>query len=247
MEPYALVALGVALAFALGGLVKGVVGFGLPVVTLPLLILLVDVRVALVLMTVPILITNLYQALRGGFVRDIFRDFWWLFAAMSAGFALGGLLILNLDPGLLVGLVGVAVTVFAAVSLYQPALHLPEKRQRPVGVLTGVVAGTLGGLTTLYGPPIIMYLLATGLPQKTLIPLLGAIYLLGGILLIGTYTSVSLLTWQLLAVSATCVLPALLGMGAGQWLRERVPPSAARKLTLVFLLLIGLSMLRNFL
>lgn len=242
MEATALVVVGVALAFFVGGIIKGAVGFGLPMVTVPLLVMIVDVRVGLALMTVVILATNFYQTFEGGLPGTMFRAYWWIFLAMAAGFAVGGALIVRLDPSLLVGFLGVVVAFFAAWSLARPSLALPERLHRPVGLAAGLLGGILGGLTTLFGPTILMYLLALHLPQERFIRLVGAIYLVGGVMLTVTYASTSILSWTLVLLSTICVVPALAGMAGGQWLRERVPQEVVRRITLVVLFLMGVSM-----
>ena len=55
-----------AAIFVLGGIVKGVVGIGLPLVLIPLLTPVLDMPVAVALLTVPMIATNIGQAAEGG-------------------------------------------------------------------------------------------------------------------------------------------------------------------------------------
>ena len=52
--------------FVLGGVVKGVVGIGLPLVLIPLLTPFLDVPLAVALLTKPMIATNIGQAAEGG-------------------------------------------------------------------------------------------------------------------------------------------------------------------------------------
>ncbi|MCP1675162.1 putative membrane protein YfcA [Natronocella acetinitrilica] len=244
LEP--IVVAGVFAAFFAGGVIKGMAGFGLPLVSLPLLTLVVDVRIALALMVVPIVGTNVYQTIQGGLGLSTLRSFWWLFLVMALGFPVGALLIFWLDPSLLVGLLGLAIAAFATFNLLQPSLTLPARLHRPVGIGAAFTGGVLGGLTTLFGPPLLMYLLALQLPHKVFMRLLGAIYLFGGVLLLVTYAGTSILTPILAVYSTLCIVPGILGMKAGQAWGNLVAPATMRRLTLLFLLLMGGTMLRNF-
>lgn len=240
-----LVLIGVAMALLAGGFAKGFIGFGMPLVSIPLVTLVVDVRVALALMTVPIFVSNIRQSFRGGLFGEILQRFWWLLIAMAAGFVIGGLLIVRLDSDKLLAVVGLMVMVFVLSSVFQPSLRLPDRLMRPVGLGAGLLGGVLGGLTTLFGPPLLMFLMATSLPRNLYVATIGAIWLIGGLLLIITYASVRILTLELAVYSLLCVIPALIGMLAGEWVRDRINQRVFRVFTLIALFAIGASMLRN--
>ena len=66
----------VALAFCIAGFVKGMVGLGLPTVSLGLLSLFVDLPTAMALLVMPSLVTNIWQAIAGGEFTSLFRRLW---------------------------------------------------------------------------------------------------------------------------------------------------------------------------
>lgn len=57
-----------AASLAIAGLVKGAIGVGMPVLAFPLLSMLVDVQTAVMLLSVPLVLCNIPQALEGGLV-----------------------------------------------------------------------------------------------------------------------------------------------------------------------------------
>src|SRR5262249_28745424 len=63
----------VAVSLLIAGLVKGVIGVGMPVVAFPLLSMLVDVQTAVMLLSVPLVLSNIPQALEGGRVTQTLR------------------------------------------------------------------------------------------------------------------------------------------------------------------------------
>ena len=77
--------LAAAAALALGGVVKGVIGFAFPMVSVPLLSSLVDVRFALVTMVAPVVIANFWQAVRGGYFVWASKRFWPIVAGLGLG------------------------------------------------------------------------------------------------------------------------------------------------------------------
>jgi uncharacterized protein len=62
-----------AISLVIAGLVKGAIGVGMPTVAFPLLSMLVDVQAAVMLLSVPLVLSNIPQALEGGFVA---RTLW---------------------------------------------------------------------------------------------------------------------------------------------------------------------------
>ena len=64
-----------ALFFTMGGFVKGTMGVGLPLVVVPTLSLLIPAPQAMGLLVVPVLVSNLWQAVEGGNVRYSIRRF----------------------------------------------------------------------------------------------------------------------------------------------------------------------------
>ena len=91
------VALIVMEIFLLAGTVKGVIGLGLPTVSLAGLSIFVELPVAVMLMVIPSAITNLWQAIDGPHFVELLRRFWLMLLASAIGvwFAYGLLLVTN--------------------------------------------------------------------------------------------------------------------------------------------------------
>ena len=64
----------IAGVFLLAGFVKGVVGLGLPTVSMGLLSVTMAPSHALAIVIVPAVITNIWQTFVGSYLRDIFRS-----------------------------------------------------------------------------------------------------------------------------------------------------------------------------
>jgi uncharacterized membrane protein YfcA len=78
------------LAFAIGGTVKGALGFGMPLTTMSLLSAFLDVPTAAALNALPMLCANIFQANRGGLLVATLRRFWPLLIALAIGTWVGG-------------------------------------------------------------------------------------------------------------------------------------------------------------
>ena len=71
-------------AFVFAGFVKGVLGFGFPIIALVVLTLTIGLLDALALIVIPTLVTNVWQALAGPHLREVF-DRMWLYFFRSNG------------------------------------------------------------------------------------------------------------------------------------------------------------------
>ena len=76
--------LAIAGTFLLAGTVKGVIGLGLPTVSLALLTVALDLPSAMALLLVPSFVTNLWQSLVGGNAKAIVLRIW-PFLVMATG------------------------------------------------------------------------------------------------------------------------------------------------------------------
>ena len=74
-----------AAAFVAAGFIKGLIGFGFPVVALTVLTLAVGLFDALAMILVPTIVTNIWQALAGPYFHEIVSRMWLYFVvAMSS-------------------------------------------------------------------------------------------------------------------------------------------------------------------
>jgi len=228
----------VIVAFFLAGLVKGLVGMGLPTVALALLATMIDLKEAIPLVLVPSLATNLVQAVTGGALKAILARLWPLLLAALVCIWLGAGFLVGLDARLLSGLFGVLLAVYALVSLTIPQVPAPGRHERWLSPVIGGLTGIVTGLTGSFVFPSVLYLQALGLPRDVLIQAMGVAFMVATLGLGVALAGHNLLPAQSGLFSAVALVPALLGMLAGQRLRRRFSEQRFRQL--FFLALVGL-------
>lgn len=232
----------VAGGFVAGGFVKGTTGMGLPLVAVPVAALVVPVPVAVALMTVPILLTNLWQG-RGW--RKIVRRVWPLLAVQPFAM-LGGVATLAwADPRVVVGMLGVLTILFVALVRFQPAWRMSRRHEHWMAVLMGACSGFSGGVSSFFGTPIALYLFLLELEKDAFVAAIGVTYAYGAIMLILILTAFGLLGQQLLFWSALATPVAFVGMWFGSMVRGRLNTGTFRKVVLLVLLVAGLNLIRR--
>ncbi len=233
-----------AVLFA-GGLVKGILGIALPLVGIPLLTLIMPVQSAIAVMAAPVLLSNLQQLHQASDRRAIFKRLWPLLAALVTGIVMGVHLLAGSDAEVVLILLALAIVVFVAINLLAPRLVMPPRLERPLGFLAGGVGGLLGGMTSIYGPPIVLYVLSMRPSRDTFIAYMAVILLTGTIPLYTALAFYGILGWQEGLFSLLLVAPVLLGMAVGRRLRGLIPEDRFRLVIMLMLLVIAANLVRK--
>jgi uncharacterized membrane protein YfcA len=237
--------LAIAGGLAAGGLVKGVIGMGLPLVAVPIMTLFVPVPVAVSIMSFPIIIANLWQGWQGGMWRQIARRTWPLLVAQPFGMAAGVAVLAWADPRIVIGVLGVLTLLFVVMAHYQPDVVISRPQERWVAPTLGLCSGFSGGVSSLFGTPIAIYLFLLGLKKDEFVAAIGVTYAYGGIVLIVTLWAFGVLGMQLSAWSLVATPAVFAGMWLGQQLRRRLNADTFRIVVLVVLFVAGVNMLRR--
>ena len=220
-----------ALVLVLAGVIKGIIGFGLPVVSIPLLALAMPVPQAVTLMPIPILLSNVWQAFHGSHFTRALKRFWPLLLSMSIGTVIGARVLYALS--------GLVVVLFSLTSYLQPQLRIHARDERWLGPVAGLIGGVMGGLSTIYGPPLIMFLVALHLHKDEFVGTIATFYLIGIIPLIAALGAFDIMGQSELILSTLATIPLLVGMAVGQLLRARIAQERFRHALLAMLSLLG--------
>ena len=234
-----------AIGLFLGGAVKGLLGVGLPLVSVPFLVTFMPVSDSLAIMFAPILATNFWQAFRGGRFMSVIRRFWPLLAIMLPGIWAGTHLLVALSDRMVLGVVGVIVVVLSLVNLVQPRLRLPPAMERPVGVLTGAVSGTLLAIALHMGPLLALYYAALDLRKDEFVRSLAMTFAFGTPFIGLFYVGYGELQLHHVPLSLAALVPALLATWIGERLRGSVNDRVFRTCLFVMLMVIGANLVRK--
>ncbi len=225
--------------FLLAGLVKGVIGLGLPTVSLAILTVALDLPSAMALLLVPSFVTNLWQALVGGHSRLILSRAWpfLLMATVTVWFGAQTLKYVQLST--LSALLGALLVVYAGASLGGLRCTISAPQAKWAGPLLGLVNGVLTGMTGSFVVPGVIYLQALGFTRDALIQSMGMLFALSTLALALALQSNDLLTIEHGIRSTIALLPAIAGMVLGQRIRRLISESLFRQLFFVSLLALG--------
>lgn len=224
---------------------KGLISIGLPLVSLPLLMLAVDVPTAVTLLSVPIMASNLVQAVEGAETWPTLRRFLPIQIPLAAGTFLGTALLATLDQRVLLLTVGGFTVAFATLGLLQPRLAIPPTVERWLGPPVGFVSGVIGGMSTLFGPVLTLYMVGLKLPPNVFVKAISILYTTAGAFLMISGAAHGTASGRDMLISAVGMIPVYGGMLVGQRLRSRLNAERFRLLVLITVVITGANMLRT--
>jgi uncharacterized membrane protein YfcA len=225
--------------FLLAGAVKGVIGLGLPTVSLALLTVAIDLPSAMALLLVPSFVTNLWQASVGGRAREILLRLWPFLLMATVTVWLGAMALTRVNPNLLSALLGALLVTYSLVSLAGVRFALSAKQETWLGPVIGTANGILTGMTGSFVVPGVMFLQAIGLSREMLIQAMGILFTVSTLALAVALQGQQFLTVEMGAASVIGLLPAVLGMVLGQSIRQRLSEALFRRVFFISLLFLG--------
>lgn len=231
-------------ALCCGGFIKGALGVGTPLLTVPMMAQVLPPQMAIAIMAVPVVVANLWQFAQAERSRTVVARFWPTLVAILIGSLIGVKILSIIDEKALMVLVGAAVIAFALLQGSKFRLHLPDRLVKPAGVLFGGASGLIGGVSSFFGPMLITYLISIrGLSKNQFVSSISFLYVSAVVPWALTLYIFGILDQRLLLYSALATLPVTLGLLGGQRVRKHISEARFQSLIIVILVVSGASML----
>jgi uncharacterized membrane protein YfcA len=230
----------IAAVFALAGFVKGVIGLGLPTVSIGLLATAMPPAHALAIVIVPAIVTNIWQTFVGPYLRDIVRRLWPLLAGTAIGIWSGAGMMTGPYASYGTILLGMLLVVYALISLVKVRFSVARPREKWVGGIIGLVTGLIAAATGIQVIPAMPFMQAIGMEKDELVQALGVFFTVSTIAMSYNLNEAGLLTSATLLPAGVAMAGAFVGMVIGQLVRARLDAEAFRRWFLVGILLLGL-------
>lgn len=225
----------VFICLACGGILKGATGAGAPILAIPAMAAFHDVRFAIVVMTVPNVITNLLQAwqnrhhrLGAGFLLPFLLS-------AAVGVVLGTWVLVEVDSRTLSLVVALAVLLYLALRVTKASWRLSPpfaaRLAAPFGLLSGIVQGSAG----ISAPVSLSFINAMQLDRLTFMSTVSLLFVTFGSIQIPALALTGVLTLTGFLISCAALLPLLLGMPIGAFLARTVSRETFDRLIMILL------------
>lgn len=229
----------ITLAFVLAGMVKGIIGLGLPTIAIALLSLIMAPVEAAAMLVLPSLITNIWQLLAGPRFKALLVRFKTLLMGICFGIPFGVSLIVSGNTAIVTAVLGFVLVAYGLYGLSAARIAISERNERWASPLIGFITGALMGATGISVMPVAPYFTSLGLEREDLIQALGLSFTVSSLALaIGLLVSGEFMM-EIATISLLALVPAFIGMFAGQFLRKKIPQAQFRRYFFMSLLLLG--------
>ena len=228
------------IAFALGGILKGATGAGAPIVTIPVMAAFYDVRIAVIIMVIPNLLTNIGQLYQ--FRKTILPRFFTISFALGGGIGafLGTILLVNLPIKILTLSVACIVIIYILLKLIVPSWKLNYIKAKKLVFLMGAGGGVLQGSAGLSAPISITFLNSMKLERNQFIPTISVYFGVMSIFQMPTLYYYDFLNLETIIMSCVSTIVLMAFMPFGSWIAKSVSKDSFDKITLILLGFIAL-------
>jgi hypothetical protein len=223
--------------------VKGFVGFGMPLIAVPILALVLDPKTVIVAFAIPMLFSNLIVMLQGRVPWGAVRRGLPFIVTLMVGALAGAALLPRLDARLVALVLGSVSLVFALLSLVHVRVSFSPGQERIASPLLGAACGVLGGATTIYGPIAALYLQALKYDKWAFVYVLSVMFWLAAVIQNATFWALQLYQPDTLLYGLLMCVPMFLGVRLGLWLHHRTSATWFHYLVLVVVLLSSLNLI----
>ena len=230
-------------AFALGGLLKGAIGAGTPVIAVPIMSLYYGVPFAVAVFALPAFLSNLWQVWR--FRADLLprRFVLRMMGGAMIGAAIGTVMLARLSSDLLMGIVAAMTLAYVGFRLARPGWSLrysiAERAVGPVAFASGILQGAAG----ISAPLSLTFVSALGLARPAFIATISAFFWAMSAVQLPAQWAVGILTPERIGVSLLACIPLFGAMPVGGWLARYIPHVVFDRLVMTLLVVIALRLI----
>ena len=223
--------------FIVSGIIKGFLGLGLPSTAMGLLTLVIEPIHAISIMVAPILFSNIFQYARSPQPYKTFTELKVFALSIILSIFVTSLFITAYPKSLLTIAIGSSMVIFSLNQWFGFKIQIGPSYS--FQVLIGTLSGVLGGLSSIWSPPVAMYLIARDYNKEDFISATGFLFMVGGIPLgLGLYFA-GVLTFAIAIQSFAALIFVLIGFRIGEYLRSFVNQETFRNSVLVAFIILG--------
>ncbi|OZH54251.1 membrane protein [Hydrocoleum sp. CS-953] len=231
------------LSFFFAAFLKGITGLGFSTICLPTMATFLDPKIAIPLVIVPSLSSNLLVMTQAGRFKDAVSNFWPIYVSTFPGLLLGVYVLNSIEGAISRAILGAILFLYALWALRSKPIILSEKMRTWLTVPVGLTTGVINGITGSQIMPILPFLLALDLNKETFVQAINLSFTLSSVVMLFLLGKIGLLQPSLLGIAVVGIVPVAIGINLGSRLRKRLPEEKFRTVVLLFLLVVGLSLI----
>lgn len=227
-------------AYFIASLIKGLTGIGFSTSCLPVMALHLDLKVAIPLVIVPSVVSNMIIMIQAGSFGKAIRRFWPMYLSSIPGLLIGLTFLIAINVNIAKIILGLVLVLYSLLTMLNTPYILPQKWERKLKIPVGFLTGFINGLTGSQVIPVLPYLMALDLSKNSFVQAINISFTLSSLIMLLSMNQLGYLSPNIF-LTAIVSLPAVLAIVyfSGR-IRNHLPKILYRKLVLIFLLMMGL-------
>jgi uncharacterized membrane protein YfcA len=216
--------------------VHGIIGFGFPIMAMPILATAFDTKTAVLVTIVPIISIIAISSVRGGNLKRSVGRFWFLPVFTTLGGVVGTRLFLVAPTSLLTLLLAIFILTYLLLDRFGPGrFEFVHRHWMPFAAVFAFGAGITETTVNIGVPLVLIYFMLAGVETLAMVQALNFVFLFSkivqiiGLMISGTLPPDSAVALSPLIIAA--VVPLLLGMR----IRDRFDVKTYRRALRIFL------------
>lgn len=230
-------------AFFISAFLKSLTGLGFSTICLGFLAVVLDIKLAILLVILPSLTSNLLVMLQSGRFIEALQRFWPLYLSAIPGLILGIWFLGNSDNEIPKAVLGVLLFLYGVWGLTNGLMIITKKHEKQLSLPVGFISGLANGITGSQIMPIMPYLLSLKLDRDLFVQTINSAFTLNSLIMILGLANLGIITMPMVTLSAAGILPVALGVYLGGKIRKRVSEDVFRKMVLILFLFLGLNLI----
>ncbi|HEX2829978.1 MAG TPA: sulfite exporter TauE/SafE family protein [Burkholderiales bacterium] len=226
------------------GVAQGALGFGFPAISTPVVMLMVDVKTAIILNLLPNFAVNLISILRGGNYRASIGRYWPVAAWALVGAFLGAcfLIVAPQEPVRIL----LALAIIAYLNQHRLA-HLDwswlARRRRLSAMIFGVAGGFFSGTVNQSLPPLLIYFTLLGLETVVMTQILNLCFIGGKTVQAATLAGAGQIRLHDVLANVPLTVISIFGLWLGVRVQRRVSPDVYKRVLRYILFVLAIALL----
>ncbi len=229
----------------IAGIVKGIVGFALPMILITGLSNFIPIDQALASLILPTIITNFIQSLtisKSSFYKTIINYKVFLFFS-SIFLIIGSQLYFVFSTESIMGFIGIILFTYTFSQIL--GFQLKFTNNRFLTMIIGSINGILGGISGIWGPLTVSYLMSLKIEKNEQIKVQGIMYSLGSILLLICHLYSGIFNTYTFSISLALVPLCIVGLFIGSIIRNKIKQTTFKTFTLIMILFASINLIRK--
>ena len=230
----------ILIAYVVAASIKGLTGIGFSTSCLPIMALRLDLKVAIPLVIIPSIVSNIFVMLQAGRFREALKRFWPMYVSSIPGLLIGLSILVVINTSITKAILGFVLITYAIWALSNKSFSLSEKWERNLKLPAGFCTGIINGLTGSQVMPSLPYLLSLNLHKNDFVQAINISFTSSSLIMLAGMNHLGHLPPSTFMLAVGGLIPVLTTVYFAGRLQKRLTGESHRNLVLGFLLTMGI-------